>query len=342
MITPSKQLRWGVLSTARILRRFVPALRTCPRSQLHAIASRDLQRGRAAAERWGIPRVHGSYDELLQDPDIDAVYVAAPNHLHAALSLRCAAAGKHVLCEKPLALSLREVDELRAAAERHRVVITEAFVHLHHPQARRLREELAQGVIGALGLLRGGHGFRLSDPGNIRWDPALGGGALWDLGCYPVSAFVYLLGRAPQQVLATCERATSEVDQTFSGLLRFAGLEPGQPAVVAHFDCSMVTPLPALLELSGTRGAVRLHTAFQADLDGWPNGFTVQRSDASEPLVTTFPPTDPFACEIQALEAAVLDGQPPLLPLAFSRQVTATLVALHEAAEQGRAVAVAA
>lgn len=249
MITHSKPLRWGVLSTARILRRFVPALRTCPRSQLHAIASRDLQRGRAAAERWGIPRVHGSYDELLQDSDIDAVYVAAPNHLHAALSLRCAAAGKHVLCEKPLALSLREVDELRAAAERHRVVITEAFVHLHHPQARRLREELAQGVIGALGLLRGGHGFRLSDPGNIRWDPALG---------------------------------------------------------------------------------------------GWPNGFTVQRSDASEPLVTTFPPRDPFACEIQALEAAVLDGQPPLLPLAFSRQVTATLVALHEAAQHERAVAVTA
>lgn len=329
-------LRWGILSTARILRRFVPALRACPRSELVAVASRDGERAAACAARYQIPRHHGSYEALIDDPDIDAVYVALPNHLHATFSARCAEAGKHVLCEKPLGLAPAEVDLVAAAAARRGVHVVEAFVHLHHPQAARLRQELAAGTLGRLGLLRGSHGFSLRDGDNIRWRPEAGGGALWDVGCYPVSAFIDLVGRAPSEVLASAVLAPSGVDGALCGVLRF-----GEGGPLAHLDCSLVSPLRPQLEVAGELGSASLRTPFQPGLDGRESAILLQLHDgtpAPAQREIALPPDDPFTCEVRALEAAALDGAQPALPLAFSRAVAATLLALHESARSGRAV----
>jgi predicted dehydrogenase len=322
-----------VLSTARILRRFIPPLLQSPRSELVALASRDPERAREGARRWHARRAHGSYEALLDDPEIDAVYLPLPNHLHTPWLLRCIEAGKHVLCEKPLCLSGEDVEAVAAAAARRGVHVVEAFVHLHHPQLEAMRAALPE--IGPLVLLRAGYSLHISDPANIRFDPARGGGSLWDLGCYPVSLLIALLGAAPEEVIGRQVLAGSGVDQTFTGLLRFAGPEAAGRPVLAQIDCGFTTPLRETVEIIGERGTLTPRAPFRADIDGTPGGLTLC-VEGRLPQELAIPRYVPFAVEIAAFEDLILDGAPPAVPLSLSAQIAYTLAALYRSARTGQ------
>ena len=192
-----RPLRWGLLGTARINRMVIPPLRASAGNRLVAVASRDLARARGYAQEWGIERAHGAYEALLADPGIDAVYIPLPNHLHAEWTIPAARAGKHVLCEKPLALTVAEVDAMGAAAREGGVVLAEAFMYRHHPQTLKVKELVDAGAIGPVRFVRGTFSFPLTRPGDVRLQPEWGGGCLWDVGCYPLSFTRFVLGREP-------------------------------------------------------------------------------------------------------------------------------------------------
>ena len=175
--------RWGLLSTARINRSIIPPLQASPRHALVAVASRDRGRGEAYAREWGIPRVHVSYETLIDDPEIDAIYNPLPNALHAAWTIRAVRAGKHVLCEKPLATTVADVDAIASEAKAAGVVVTEAFMYRHHPQTLRLKALVDERAIGRLRLIRSAFTFQLTRSGDVRWEPSLGGGSLEAATC---------------------------------------------------------------------------------------------------------------------------------------------------------------
>ena len=217
-----------------------------PRGELRAVASRDLERARRFADRHGAPVAYGSYDELLGDPAIDVVYIALPNHLHAEWSVRALDAGKHVLCEKPLALSVEEVDAIAAATTRNDRIAVEAFMYLHHPQTLAALEIAASGTLGTLQLISGTFSFFLTTEDDPRIDPSMGGGSLWDVGCYPVSFARRIAGREPDGVGAFARFGDLGVDRTFVGQLRFPG------GLLALFDSGFSAPDRERLEIVGT------------------------------------------------------------------------------------------
>ena len=214
--------RWGLLSTARINRAIIPPLQASPRHALVAVASRDRERGEAYAREWGIPRVHVSYETLIDDPEIDAIYNPLPNALHAAWTIRAVRAGKHVLCEKPLATTVAEVDAIAREAKAAGVVVAEAFMYRHHPQTLRLKALVDERAIGKLRLIRSAFTFPLTRSDDVRWEPSLGGGSLWDVGCYPVSIARLLAGAEPQEVFGRSRQGEADVDESFTGRLRWA------------------------------------------------------------------------------------------------------------------------
>jgi xylose dehydrogenase (NAD/NADP) len=191
------RLRWGILGPGRIAPRIVRALAANPRGELHAVAGRDPDRARAFAERHGAPTTHATYGELLADPAVDVVYIALPNGLHAEWTIRALDAGKHVLCEKPLALTVADVDAISDAAERNGRIAVEAFMYLHHPQTLRALEIVEAGTLGEIQVVSSAFSFLLTYPNDPRTDPELGGGSLWDVGCYPVSISRRIAGEEP-------------------------------------------------------------------------------------------------------------------------------------------------
>jgi xylose dehydrogenase (NAD/NADP) len=252
-----RRVRWGVLSTANIGRAAVnPAIQASSNGELVAVASRDGARAKAFAEAHGIPHAHGSYEALLERDDVDAVYVPLPNSLHREWTVRAALAGKHVLCEKPMALSAAECDEMAAAAEETGVKLMEAFMYRFHPRTERLVEMIRSGGIGALGAIRSVFTFRLTKPDNIRLDPTLGGGALMDVGCYCVNVARTVSGEEPVEVVATARWTERGVDESMAGILRFPG------DVFAHFDCSLALERSELVEIGGADGCLRIPAAF--------------------------------------------------------------------------------
>ncbi|MCG6958224.1 MAG: Gfo/Idh/MocA family oxidoreductase, partial [Gemmatimonadetes bacterium] len=207
-----RKLRWGVMSTANIGRAAVnPAIQASTNGVLTVIASRDEARARAFAERASIPRWHGSYEALVDDPEVDALYIALPNSLHREWTIRAAEAGKHVLCEKPLALDAGECREMQAAADAHGVKLMEAFMYRFHPRTGKVLEMVRSGALGDLRTLRSAFTFRLTRPGNIRMDPDLGGGALMDVGCYCVNVSRTVVGGEPVAAQARAHWAASGV-----------------------------------------------------------------------------------------------------------------------------------
>src|SRR6185312_7540344 len=221
------KLRIGVLSTARIgLGRFIPGVRAASRqAEVVAIASREQAKADAAAREVGIPRAHGSYEALLADPAVDAIYISLPNLLHHEWTIRCAEAGKHVLCEKPVARSANVAVAMADACQKAGVVYMEAFMYRHHPRQAKVRELLAQDVVGEPRLIRASFCFYMRYPeGNIRVNAALQGGCLMDVGCYTVDAARLCFGEEPSEVTAI-QRVVPKygVDMTFAGVLRFPG-----------------------------------------------------------------------------------------------------------------------
>ena len=319
-------LRWGLLGTGRINRALIAPLRISPRNRLTAVASRDADRARAYATERDIPRWHGSYEALLADPEIDVIYNSLPNSLHAEWTIKAAQAGKHVLCEKPLAVTVEDVDAIAAAAERAGVVVAEAFMYRHHPQTLKVQELVASGAIGRLRLVRGGFTFNLTRPGDVRLDPALGGGSIWDVGCYPISFARAAIGAAPLEAFGWQVTGPTGVDLSFTGQLRF----PGQ--VYAQVDSSFQATLRMVMDFVGDAGRITLTNAFKPDAD---SRLYLWREDAME--VLTFPAQELYLGEVEDMADAILLDKPPRVSLADSRENVATILALLRSAREGRA-----
>jgi xylose dehydrogenase (NAD/NADP) len=245
------KLRLGVLSTANIGRNQVnPAIRDSRNCELLGVASRDAQRARDFAEKGGIPRSYGSYEALLDDPDIDAIYIPLPNSMHREWSTRSAEKGKHILCEKPLATSVSDCREMQAAADAHGVVLMEAFMYRFHPRMDKLFALRAHGAVGEVRALRSAFTFRLVGEDNIRLFPELGGGALFDLGCYCVDACRRLAGSEPIEAQAFAQWNERGIDMELTGSLRFAN------GVTAHFDCAFTMERREFVEAAGVEGTL--------------------------------------------------------------------------------------
>ncbi|PYI53173.1 Gfo/Idh/MocA family protein [Paenibacillus flagellatus] len=255
-----RNVRWGVLGCAGIaVRSVIPGIRASRTGEVAAIASRDAAKAKETAEKLGIPKSYGSYEELLADPEIDAVYIPLPNHLHKPWTIRAAQAGKHVLCEKPIALDAAEAEEMALACREAGVVLAEAFMYRYHPRYDRIKDIIRSGEIGDI---RGMHGvFSFNNAGdskNIRYKAEWGGGSVYDVGCYPISAARYLLGREP--IAATANALFSPdhggVDMMASGLVEFGD------GLSLTFDCSMWAAGRNTLEVLGTEGRIEVPHAF--------------------------------------------------------------------------------
>jgi predicted dehydrogenase len=320
-------LRWGLLGTARINRALIPPLRTSRRNRLLAVASRDGERSRGYARQWGIERAHGSYEELLADPEVDVVYLPLPNHLHAEWSARALRMGKHVLCEKPLALSVAEVDDMAAAARESGRVLAEAFMYRHHPQTLAVQRLVDEGAIGDVRFIRGSFSYPQSRPDDVRLEASMGGGSLWDVGCYPVSFARALLGREPLEVFGSWTIGPTGVDETFAAQLVFPG------DVLVHVDCGFRSPLRTAVEIVGTEGTVRVPNAWKPS----PRQ-PLRLEKGSGSSIVEVAPAESYRLEVDDLAESVLDGRPCRISLADSRANTAVLVALLESARTGQPV----
>jgi xylose dehydrogenase (NAD/NADP) len=312
-------VRWGVLSTARINRLVLAGARRSDRVDVVAIASRDRARARSFAREHGIERAHGSYEGLLEDPEVEAVYVPLPNALHVEWSLRALEAGTHVLCEKPLTRRPAEVDQLFDAAERADRVVTEAFMYRHHPQTRRLQELVAQGAIGQLRLVRSAFSFSLTRLVDVRLSRELDGGSLMDVGCYCVSGSRLLAGE-PEHVEAQRVTAESGVDVRFTATMRFPG------DVLAHFDCGFDLPNRSALEAAGSEGSLVV-------ADPWhcrrPE-IELHRDERIERIAVE--PADCYQLELENLSDAIRGKTAPLLGREDALGQARALEALHLAA----------
>jgi len=325
---PGKTLRWGLLSTARINRRLIPAMRQARRTKLVAVASRSQATAGAYAAEWEIPRALGSYQALLDDPEVDAVYISLPNSLHAEWAVRAAQAGKHVLCEKPLAQSVADCDRIIAAADEAGVVVAEAIMYLYHPLLHEARRLARAGALGEVGFARGSFSFILDRPGDVRWKPELGGGALWDIGIYPVSFCRWILGE-PDRVFAWQTLAEGGVDAATSGLMHFPG------GATAAFDCSFRHAFRTHVEVAGSEATLTIDRPFLIRPDS--RMIVRDKQDRDEQVGDVRP--DAYQCEVEAIAAAALDGAPLPVPLSSSRANIAALVALYESARLGAPVA---
>jgi predicted dehydrogenase len=255
-------IRWGVLGCANIaLTKVIPAIQATTHSRVDAIASRDEGKARSAAAALGIPRAHGTYEDLIADREIDAIYNPLPNHLHVPWSVRAADAGKHVLCEKPIAMSAEEAHTLREARDRNGVVIGEAFMVRTHPQWLEVKRLVESGAIGDLRLVSGHFSYFRRDPSDVRSRVEFGGGALMDIGCYPITLSRWLFGAEPLEVIGQIERDPDMmVDRLASALLRF-------PTGQATFACAgQLVPYQKLL-IYGTSGRIEVEIPFNAPAD---------------------------------------------------------------------------
>jgi D-xylose 1-dehydrogenase (NADP+, D-xylono-1,5-lactone-forming) len=244
-------VKWGILSTADINRKVIPGLHASEKAELIAVASRDRSRAEEYAREWEIERAYGSYEELLADGDVEAVYISLPNTLHCEWSIRAVEAGKHVLCEKPMSRHVDDVESAFDAAERSGRILTEAFMYRHNPQTTRLRQLVDDGAIGDVRLVRSCFSYALYDAQNIRLRTDVEGGSLMDVGCYCISGSRLLAGE-PEQVYGQQFVGPSGTDWVFSGTMRFPG------DVFAQFDCGTALPDRDELEVIGSEGALFL------------------------------------------------------------------------------------
>jgi predicted dehydrogenase len=323
-------LRWGVLSTAAIGRKVIPAIQAAERCEIVAIASRDPMRGRRVADAYGIPTLHASYEALLADPAVDAVYIPLPNHLHAEWAIAAARAGKHVLCEKPLATTSADAERMAAAAETAGVALMEAFMYRQHPSWVAVRELLAAGRIGQLVAVQSWFSFFNDDPANIRNIVAAGGGALYDIGCYCVNLSRMLLGAEPTRVTSSITRdPIGGTDTVVSAILEF-------PAGVATFTVSTRAEDDQRVHVHGSSGRISVEIPFNIPPD---RPTRIHVASGGDPPVApnvetfTFPPADPYTVEATAFAAAVLEGRPVAVPPADAIANLRVIEAIFNAAE---------
>ncbi|HLE92319.1 MAG TPA: Gfo/Idh/MocA family oxidoreductase [Anaerolineales bacterium] len=322
-----KVLNWGLLSTARINRALITPLRASKRNHLLAVASRTQQSVDRYAREWKIPRAHGSYEALLADPEIDVIYNSLPNHLHAEWTIRAVEAGKHVLCEKPLALSVDEVDAMQEAARKHGRVVAEAFMYRHHPQTLKVQDLTRNGSLGALKLIRGSFSFVLAREGDVRLDPAMGGGSIWDVGCYPISYARTITGENPLEVFGWQVTGQTGIDETFVGQMRFAN------DIHAQFDCSFAIPFHAFMEIIGSEGTLNVPNPFKPGVD---EKIFITRGDKTETI--KIKGQELYIGEVEDMADAILLRHAPRISLDDSRANVAVISSLLESARAGKPV----
>ena len=317
-------LNWALLSTARINRALIPPLKVSARNALYGVASRDQAKADAFAAEHGIPHTYGSYEAMLADSNVDVVYVPVPNHLHAEWSIRALQAGKHVLCEKPLAQSLGEVDAMAAASKKAGRVLMEAFMYRHHAQTRKVQELVASGAIGELRLIRGAFSFSLKEDGDVRLVKAYGGGALWDVGCYPVSYSRILAGAPVVEVSGQMVAGRGGVDEVFAGQMRFAN------GVLAQFDCGFALPGRWFMEAVGSERSLYIADPYKP---GLRTQLLLSHNGESEAIEVEG--GDLYLGEVENMADAILNGAPTLITLDDSRANMAALLGLYRSADVG-------
>jgi xylose dehydrogenase (NAD/NADP) len=327
----SRSIRWGVMSTANIGRAAVnPAIQTSSNGSLVAVASRDLARAEAFAAAHGIPTAYGSYEALLGDENVDAVYIPLPNSMHHPWVIRATQAGKHVLCEKPLALSAAECVEMEAAARDNDVLLMEAFMYRFHPRMERVVEMVRGGAVGELKAIRSSFTFRLRSQDNIRLDPDLGGGALMDVGCYCVNVSRTAVGEEPTMVQATADWTNRGVDEFLAGMMRFPS------GAVALFDCALTMERSESFEVAGTDGYLTIPAAFlpgKGDVD-----FTEVRG-REPPTSHDVPGADEYQLMVEHFASCVLNGEAPRYPVSEAAANMRVIEALYRSARAGGAPA---
>lgn len=320
-------LNWGFLSTARINEALIPPLHASKRNRLLAVASRSASTADAYARKWNIPRAFGSYNELLNDPEIDVIYNPLPNHLHAEWTVKALRAGKHVLCEKPLALSLAEVDAIAAAARETGKIAAEAFMYRHHPQTLKVKEIVSSGRLGSLRLIRGAFSFTLTREDDIRLRKETGGGSIWDVGCYPISYARYLAGDNPQKVYGEQILGPGGVDEVFFGQMHFSD------DIHAQFDSGFKLPSRQFMEVVGTEGSLNIPLPFKPNLK---EELYLTRNGRTETIKIRG--QELYIGEVEDMADAILVAGTPRVSLADSRGNTAAILALIESARTGKPV----
>ena len=329
----SNKLRWGVLSTANIgLKKVIPGMQQGQYTSVAAIASRDLAKAQEAAKGLGIPTAYGSYEELLADANIDAIYNPLPNQLHAPWTIKAAEAGKHVLCEKPLSLTVAEAETLLAVRARTGVKIGEAFMVNCHPQWLRLRKLLNEHRIGELRSIIGFFSYFNVDSSNIRNRVEYGGGALMDIGCYLIHASRFAFGQEPTRVLALIDRDPQmHIDRLTSAILDFS---TGQ----SIFTCSMQLVPYQRIHFLGTRGRIEIEIPFNAPPDRPTRLFIDSSGDLFGGGISTetFPVCDQYTLQGDAFSKAVLDGAEVPVPVEDAIKNMAVIEAILKSANSGQ------
>ena len=322
---PNKTLNWGLLSTARINRALIRPLQVSKRNHLLAVGSRSQETADAYAKEKKIERAHGSYVALLADPDIDVIYNPLPNHLHAEWTIRAVEAGKHVLCEKPLALNVTEVDAIQAAAHKHGRVVAEAFMYRHHPQTLKVQELVKDGSLGILKLIRASFGFFLDSQNDIRLKPEMGGGSIWDVGCYPISYARTIVGESPLEVFGSQVQGPTGVDLTFVGQMKFAN------DVLAQIDCSFDIPVYWGVEILGSEASLKILSPFKPGVN---EKILLTRGEQTETI--NIAGQELYIGEVEDMADAILLGQASRVSLQDSRVNVAVISALLESARMGK------
>jgi D-xylose 1-dehydrogenase (NADP+, D-xylono-1,5-lactone-forming) len=315
-------VKWGIVSTADINRKVIPGAHASDKVELVAVASRDQARAEAYAREWEIPRAHASYEALLADPDVEAVYISLPNTMHVEWSIKALEAGKHVLCEKPFTRHPEQVEAAFDTAERTGRLLTEAFMYRHNPQTKRLVELVASGAIGELRLVRSAFSYSLYDAGNIRLRTEVEGGALMDVGCYCVSGSRLLCGE-PVAVHGDAWYGPTGTDWVFAGVLRFPN------GVLATFDCGTALPNRDELEAIGSEGSLFLDDPWhcidpviELRRDGGAERIGLERVDS-------------YRLELENLSDAIRGEAELLLGRDDAMGQARTLQALHDDAFRG-------
>jgi len=315
----ASRVKWGIVSTADINRKVIPGATESPTVELVAVASRTQERADAYAAEWGIPRAHGSYEALLADPEIEAVYISLPNTLHTEWSVRAVEAGKHVLCEKPFTRHPEQVAEAWDAADRAGRLLSEAFMYRHNPQTKRAQELVRSGAIGELRLVRSTFSYGLYDEDNIRLRADVEGGALMDVGCYNVS-WSRLIAGEPERVWGEAWYGPSGTDWSFTGTMRFPN------DVLAYFDCGTAMTNRDEVEIVGSEGSLFLDDPYHCVNPV----IEVRRGDAVDRI--EFAREDSYRLELENVSDAIHGEAPLLLGRDDAMGQARALEALHRSA----------
>jgi xylose dehydrogenase (NAD/NADP) len=318
-------VRWGFLSTAHINDRLLSGAADSDRVDVIAVASRDAARAEAYARERGMERAYGTYEELLADPDVEAVYISLPNSLHVEWSIRALKAGKHVLCEKPLSRRAEDVERAFDAADRADRLLMEAFMYRHNPQTAKLVELVSGGAVGRLRLVRAAFSFRLVDADNVRLNASLDGGGLMDVGCYCVSG-LRLLGGEPEQVYGEQVISQSGVDELFTGTMRLHG------DVLAQFDAGLVVSERDELEAIGEEGSLFLDDPWHCERPV----IELRTADGMEEIAVA--PADSYRLQLENISNAIRGEAEPLLGRDDAVGQARAIEALYRSAADGRSV----